>query len=384
MNLFKKSILNLYDKILISRMKKNEMNKFKDTRRVAIYEKYKMTDVQEKQVNRLYEKNYGKKIPLTWHRHYSAFSGRFDSKYFPELMYIPEFEHYMLTQKEYAKVLGDKGFLATFAKGVGVKSPSVFLRKENGFCIDSNGMVLTQDQFANKMDSIGDCFIKPSIDSCSGEGCSLCNLEDGVDKVSGKTVEQILDFYSDNFLVQECITCNEEIRKIYPDSVNTFRIITYLWNGEVKHTPSIMRIGQGGAHVDNAHAGGMFIGIDDNGHLKDKAYTEFCKVYEKHPDSGLEFKGYKISDFHKVIDAAEKLHVACPRIGVVNWDFTIDDENTPVLIEANLNGGSIWMTEMANGCGAFGDDTADILKWLRENNQKSWTWRRENIKFGDI
>ena len=38
-----------------------------------------------------------------------------------------------------------------------------------------------------------------------------------------------------------------------------------------------------------------------------------------------------------------------PEIGVVNWDFTVDHNNNPVLIEANIGGGSIWLTQMANG-----------------------------------
>ena len=52
-------------------------------------------------------------------------------------------------------------------------------------------------------------------------------------------------------------------------------------------------------------------------------------------------------------------------IGVVNWDFTIDSNGEPILIEANLDGGSIWLIEMAHGKGPFGDNTEDVLKWLR-------------------
>lgn len=36
--------------------------------------------------------HYGRKVPLSWHRYYMAFSGKFDKRYFPELLYLPEYE----------------------------------------------------------------------------------------------------------------------------------------------------------------------------------------------------------------------------------------------------------------------------------------------------
>lgn len=64
---------------------------------------------------------------------------------------------------------------------------------------------------------------------------------------------------------------------LYSEAVNTFRVITYLWDGEVFHVPLALRIGQGGSYLDNAHAGGMFIGVNDLGELNDEAFTEFGK-----------------------------------------------------------------------------------------------------------
>ena len=60
------------------------------------------------------------------------------------------------------------------------------------------------------------------------------------------------------------------------------------------------------------------------------------------------------------------MHSAIPQIGVINWDLTIDRDEVPVLIEANLRAGSIWLFEMAWGCGPFGENTKEILQWMRE------------------
>lgn len=67
-----------------------------------------------------------------------------------------------------------------------------------------------------------------------------------------------------------------------------------------------------------------------------------------------------------MIDAAKRMHQVLPQIGAYNWDFTINEDGEPVLIEANVNGGSIWLIEMPHGKGAFGEHTKDILKWIRK------------------
>lgn len=69
----------------------------------------------------------------------------------------------------------------------------------------------------------------------------------------------------------------------------------------------------------------------------------------------------------------------------VKWDFTIDDRGIPLLIEANLRGGSIWMSEMAHGCGCFGDKTSEILSWLHKMEKLSYServeWFEKNLNF---
>lgn len=55
-----------------------------------------------------------------------------------------------------------------------------------------------------------------------------------------------------------------------------------------------------------------------------------------------------------------------PELGCVNWDFTLDENGTPILIEANISDGSIWLSQMSNGVGAFGQDTPEILEWIHK------------------
>lgn len=126
--------------------------------------------------------------------------------------------------------------------------------------------------------------------------------------------------------------------------------------------PVIMRIGKGNSVVDNEHAGGIFIAVDENGKPGDTAFTEFRNKFTEDSDTHLTFKDYQIEHYFGIIEAAKKMHTAIPQLGVYNWYFTIDEDGNPVLIDANTICSSIWMPEMAHGKGVFGENTADILK----------------------
>ena len=369
------------DRKKITKARNIEIKKFEDPRRVEIYSRVKLSMEQKSEIDALYEKNYGEKIPYTWHRHYTAFTGNFDKYYFPELLFIPEFEKFMNLNASYAKVFEDKNILPFLAKFASVAFPRIFYSKTAELIRNEKNEVISEEQLLRELNDLGEGFIKPSVDSCSGQGCQVVEFANGYDKRSGKLITSVLQEKGADWTLQERLVCHESIRKIYANSVNTFRIMTYRWKEGIYHTPSIMRIGQGEANVDNAHAGGMFIAIDDNGNLHKTAFTEFKKEYTAHPDTHVVYENYKINLFPKVIDAAVKCHGLIPQIGVVNWDFTLNQNGEPVLIEANIMGGSVWLFEMAHGCGIFGERTPEILRWLRKiKNAKPKD--RKKFRFG--
>ena len=370
---FVKKCLNFADDTLerlhIKWQKRNEIKKYKNPKRVAIYSKVTLTKEQMADIDALYGKEYGEKIPYTWHRHFTAFTGRFDAGYFPESMFIPEFERYMSLYREYAKVFTDKNMVSMLADAASVKSPKSYFSRVKGIYRNKDNRAIPKDQLLAEISSIGEVFIKPTVDTSSGQGCTLADFSSGIDKRSGKTAAEIIEDMGNDFVVQSRIKCHESITKIYGGSVNTFRIITYRWKDKILSLPIIMRIGSGGGFVDNAHAGGMFIAVDDDGTLHKTAFTEFKCEFTEHPDTHLVFEGYKIDGVPAALAAAKRLHECVPQIGCVNWDLTLDSDGEPVLIEANMNngnsGGSIWLCEMAHGVAPFGDNTREVLRWLR-------------------
>lgn len=361
-----KFIQDKYIELKELNMVRGEIKKFKDPRRIKIWSKINLTEEQIKEIDKLYVENYGKKISYTWHRHFTAFTGYFDKNYFPEMLYVPKFENYMNPHKEYVNVFEDKNLLSCFASSVGVLTPKTYFSCVMGLYRDGDNNIVKKENIFEKLQNIGEAFIKPTVGTSSGVGCRLVNIINGVDKETGESITDIIKALGNNFIIQEKLICHEAIRKLNPSSVNTFRVITYRWQDEIYNMPVLMRIGQGGKNVDNAHAGGMFIAVDEDGTLHKTAFTEFKKEFNKHPDTDIVFENYKIPNIDKIIEAAKKMHILLCQNGSYNWDFTLNTKGEPVLIEANISCGSVWLPQMAHGKGPFGEKTPEILKWIRE------------------
>ena len=175
--------------------------------------------------------------------------------YFPELLYIPEFEHFMNYQTEYAHVFENKNVLPLIAKAVGVRMPERLYQCVSGYGTNPGNEHEPIEVAAERLHDAGDLFFKPSVGTSSGVGCRLVHAADGVDTLTGEVLADIFRGMGRDFVVQRRVRCHESLRRIYPEAVNTFRIMTYFWKGKVLHAPVIMRIGQGGTSFGQCACG---------------------------------------------------------------------------------------------------------------------------------
>ena len=319
----------------------------------AICNRYPLSPTQKTEVDALFKKNYGHKISYKWHSFYAGHNGVFSANYIPLSLYYSEVEYFMNPNKAYIKVFEDKSIISLIAKSAGIKTPTALLTCSRNSFYDKNCNSISEDVVLEQLKDEGAIFIKPSVDSCSGRGCKLYNIENGVDTLTGESIQSILTSAGSNFLIQNVIKNHKTISDIYPKSLNTFRIITYQWKGKFYNAPVIMRIGRFGSTVDNACAGGIYIGVDSNGKLHEKAHSVKGEELTSHPDTGIVFNDYSILPIKETINSALRMHRMLPMLGIVNWDFTIDVYGDPVLIEANIAGGGMWMVQIAHGTGLF-------------------------------
>ena len=327
-----------------------------------------LTSDQKKQVDDLYVKNFGKKISYKGHEMYTSFSGVFNPNYIPRDIYYSDIECLFNNNNEYGKVLEDKNFLPLYAKSLGVKTPKTIWSNSDGLNYVDGGKFLSRADIVEILKNVDSLFIKPSVGTSGGAECNIYrNFKHDEDSINS-LLDEIDANYGANYVVQQAVVNCAELKQIHPSSLNTFRVITYILDGQVKHMPCSMRMGRGGAFVDNTSAGGIVVGINDDGILLEKAFSDKLDfVCTKHPDTGYVFSEHRISSFEKVIEAAEMLHRHIPQIKIVNWDFTIDEDNEPVLIEANCEFAAGYdLVQIAHSEGPFGKDTKKVLRMARE------------------
>lgn len=180
----------------------------------------------------------------------------------------------------------------------------------------------------------------------------------GIEKIDTKEYESLEDIYKHltqegmNFELEEVLLQHPRVASIYPDSINTLRVVTIITTKEGKSILTIpkedrksvelvphvictyFRIGNG-KYVDNFNSGGMVAPVDETtGIVTQVAVDKQKNVYEKHPKTGKSIKGFEFPDWQKAIDMCKEASYIIPEMGYVGWDVCFTPDG-PVLVEAN-------------------------------------------------
>lgn len=323
---------------------------------------------QLNEFNAFWKNNYGKKISSKGVKLYESINDVYCVDYFPDKLFATKLEP-KLNPYYYAKIFGDKSLTEIlYAKSKLVKFPETYLVNSGGILYDGKRQVISEGKAKEILSSLTEVVIKPTVGGNSGKGVMVCSFKNGYDAKNNLNISQLLDNKKVNFIIQEKMKQHKTVSTIYPNSVNTFRTITYVIDGNVYCADLALRIGSGGGNVDNIHAGGLGIGVENDGSLLKYAfklgYSETRQKFEKHPDSGIIFQNYKIIGIDKIIECAKELHGLTPHLRMISWDFMVSEDGSPVLIEANYLGQAVWFTQIVHGKPFFGKQTVDMLKTI--------------------
>lgn len=317
----------------------------------------KLTKNEKKEIEHLYNSYF--KTDGVAHTFYKQVTGVFDAYYLPDYIYYcyvdPFYNDWTL-----AKKVDNKCYYPFLFSDV--PQPLLLFRKQDGFWYDRDNKIITFEKVIDffRTHSI-EVFVKLAADSCQGAGVTCFNSEtDSMDVL----IQRIkLD---NDYVIQEAVKQHEILSSINKSSVNTIRVLTFLRScGEARVLSSCFRMGRNGSRVDNASAGGITVGITDNGHLKSVAYTKYGEPYTKHPDSGVKFKDILLPNYEQVIDLVKKQTVKFSRFRLISWDIAIDERGNPILIEANLCYGDLDFHQINNGP-IFKDLMKEILEEVFE------------------
>ena len=144
-----------------------------------------------------------------------------------------------------------------------------------------------------------------------------------------------------SYIFQEALQQHSAVSCIYPNSVNTIRMDTFVHDdGHAEPLSALMRFGSDGHYVDNASLGGCFVGINlltgclhALGHRPLEFGGDTCEV---HPITGFRFNGFEIPFFAEAKSLVTRAALVAAGNRLVGWDVAILPDG-PALIEGNHN-----------------------------------------------
>ena len=133
------------------------------------------------------------------------------------------------------------------------------------------------------------------------------------------------------YLVEDIAVQNKDISNIYPESINTIRVVTL-----DKHiAAAFIRFGNNGNVVDNFNHDGLVTTINiDTGIVEYPAIDKKGNVYELHPYTNKKIVGLKIPMWNKVKKLCTEVCNITPEVGYIGWDICIGTKE-PFIIEGN-------------------------------------------------
>lgn len=298
-----------------------------------------------------YWAKYGKKPKKIWLRLYAKDNEDFDPRYVPDEYWFGEILPYFCNMS-FRRPYEDKNFHDKMFPYF--KRPETVVKCMAGLYYDKEGNEIDRDKVISEIMKVDTAIIKPSVDSGMGR---LIQFFDK-DKDDKSSLEKKLEGVGQNFIVQKFLHQHEKMNSLNSKSLNTVRVISFLFKGQVHILSVICRMGSGESRIDNVSAGGLQITVNKDGSFQKLASDKKRHKFDRHPDSKLEFEGFKIPSFDRLIECVKQGAKNQPHFKIIGWDFAVDAEGDPVFIEYNVMPGSNQMT----GGPTFRDLTEEVLQ----------------------
>mgnify|MGYP000785381710 CR=1 FL=1 len=162
----------------------------------------------------------------------------------------------------------------------------------------------------------------------------------GVERLSRSDFEDIPQMYErlkrdGKGVVEEVLVQHAELDRLFPNSVNTLRIVTILKEDAPHILYAYIRIGNSDRPVDNLHSGGMFAPVGlETGAVMYPAYDKARNTYTCHPCTGVDIQGFRIPYWEEAKALCLRAAKVVPEMRYIGWDVAVTDAG-PVLVEGN-------------------------------------------------
>ena len=183
------------------------------------------------------------------------------------------------------------------------------------------------DEFKKFTKNKKNIFAKPPTDF-GGHGIEKINVkeEKDLEKLYKTLKKKKLN------LIEEEIIQADELNKLNPYAVNSFRIVTLVKDNKVHLLANALRI-----NIDDAIAIGCndaYMRLNEKGKICSRVIDDVANVYEEHPMAKIKFNTLTIPYVKEAFEMVKKAALEVPEVRYVGWDIAITEKG-PVIMEGN-------------------------------------------------
>lgn len=296
------------------------------------------------------EKVWGKycHVDPKWAQYYYTMNGIASPEYVSSEVWFGKICRRLNQKARYPlNMFHDKNYLDVFF-GDEVRCPEVLVRNINGQMLDKDFSPIGEDRACELAAGMREVVIKPSVETKGGKAVSFIT-NTGDDEAYIEEVRSAIRGIGPDFVMQGPLVQHSHMAELNPDSINTIRVLSLLWKGEVIILGALVRIGTKGIRVDNPHtSNGFSCVLTKEGRLIRTAYDRNWYPHEVLPN-GLAVEGFEVPHFDALIDAVKKMHFKVPHARIMGWDMTVSEAGEPQLIEANMDNPEVYFHQLGAG-----------------------------------
>ncbi|KJG57548.1 hypothetical protein UA38_09765 [Photobacterium kishitanii] len=290
---------------------------------------------------------------------FELLSGVKSNDYLSDSFYFNQMEG-KINKFELSDYFNHKGYLPSILQSNAIP---LLINYISGVVYDADDKIIDVSTVASRLrnDPINEEFvIKRSVGTGGGESVEIGNAD------------KIIPFFNlyrkkkYDFVVQPLVKQHDKLAEFNPSSLNTVRIMTLAYDGNVHHVSSMVKMGGPGGRIDNVSAGGLCIGIKNDGSLTTFGFDCNLNKTTRHPQTQLEFPdNYEVPFFNEMVEVAREKHKLFKSHGIISWDVSVDNNGYVTIIECN----TAW-SGLESHQAFHGPVFKDHMTYIKNINQK--------------
>lgn len=187
----------------------------------------------------------------------------------------------------------------------------------------------------------------------------------------GKDIQSHHSTRQGRMVVEELIVQDDALARFHAESVNAIRATAVRGkDGKIHIYHPWIKVGMHGAFVASAVFDGFDAEIDaKTGVVITDGYQENGNIFIKHPESGIQIKGFQIPKWNELIQTVNELMEIMPEYGYIGWDMVLTPKGWCVM-EGNYSGE--FMFQLFNGRG-YKKEFEELIGWTFD---KEYWWQQ--------